>query len=434
MTLAWQGTTAAPESARRRLGQVQPAAVHPPRRVLYVVSLFPCLSETFIVREICALIEDGVDVRILSLKRPRDELLQTDAAGLMDRVRAPQALPAAMLGSLRALAIHPVAVLGAARIIVAGTWRSPMAMFKSLAAFARGLEHLSWLRAFNPEFIHAHWATYPSTVAWALGRLIHCPFGFTSHAHDIFANSQLLLRKLEDSALAITISRHNVDWFDRHVSPLAHEKLEVVHCGVDLKQIPWKPAGRANGLILAVGRLHPIKGFDTLIEALALARSNGLRFNCRIVGDGPLHSELQALVQSRGLQGHVELLGAQAQEAVRALLEQASVFVLPSQVARDGGRDGIPVALMEAMASGCAVLSCRTSGIPELISDGEHGVLVPERDPVSLASALQRLLGDAGLRQRLAAAARLRIERDFDARKEARKLHGSMMKAATDAS
>lgn len=434
MTLAWQGTTAAPKSVRRRRTQVPPAAVHPPRRVLYVVSLFPCLSETFIVREIRALIEEGVDVRILSLKRPRDELLQTDAAELMDRVRPPQALPAAILGSLRALVIHPVAVLGAARIIVAGTWRNPLAMFKSLAAFARGLEHLSWLRAFNPEFIHAHWATYPSTVAWALGRLIHCPFGFTSHAHDIFANSQLLLRKLEDSALAVTISRHNVDWFDRHVSPLAHEKLEVVHCGVDLKQVPWRPAGRTKGLILAVGRLHPIKGFDTLIEALALARSNGLRFTCKIVGDGPLHSELQQLVRSRGLQGHVELLGARPQESVRALLEQAAVFALPSQVARDGGRDGIPVALMEAMASGCAVLSCRTSGIPELISDGEHGLLVPERDPVSLASALQRLLGDAALRQRLAAAARLRIERDFDAGKEANKLHGSMIRAAADVS
>lgn len=434
MTLAWQATTAAPESARRHRTQVQPAAVHPPRRVLYVVSLFPCLSETFIVREICALIDDGVDVRILSLKRPRDELLQTDSASLMGRVRTPQALPAALLGSLRALAFHPVAVLGAARIIVDGTWRNPLAMFKSLAAFARGLEHLSWLRAFNPSFIHAHWATYPSTVAWALGRLLHCPFGFTSHAHDIFANRQLLLRKLEDSALAVTISRHNVEWFDRHVSPLAHEKLEVVHCGVDLKQIPWKPAGRTNGLILAVGRLHPIKGFDTLIDALALARSNGLRFTCKIVGDGPLHAQLQALVRSRGLQGHVELLGAQTQEAVRALLEQASVFALPSQVARDGGRDGIPVALMEAMASGCAVLSCRTSGIPELISDGEHGLLVPERDPVSLASALQRLLGDPPLRQRLAAAARLRIEHDFDAHKEARKLLGSMIKAATDVS
>lgn len=432
MTPARQGVLAALGVERARPYREQPRGAQAPRRVLYVVSLFPCWSETFIVREISALIEAGIDVRILSLKRARDGLLQTDSAALMDRLRGPRPLHAGVLGAMRAFANQPAAVIGAARTIIAGTWDRPGAMLKSLAALVRGLEHLAWLREFDPEFIHAHWATYPSTVAWALGRIIHRPFGFTSHAHDIFANNQLLLRKLEDSALAITISHHNVAWFDDHVSPLAHYKLDVVHCGVDLKQIPWRPAGRDGALVLAVGRLHPIKGFDTLIEALALARSNGLHFTCKVVGDGPLLPELQALVRSRGLQGHVQLLGAQSQETVRALLEQASVFALPSQVAPDGGRDGIPVALMEAMASGCTVLSCRTSGIPELINDGEHGVLVPQRDPQALAGALQRLLGDAALRRRLAAAARLRIEREFDAGKEARKLHGLMMRAVAD--
>lgn len=404
-----------------------------PRRVLYVVSAFPCWSETFIAREIRALIEDGVDVRILSLKRTSEALIQTDAAALLDRVRSPQPLTIGLGSALRALFTHPTRILGAAATIVAGTWRHPLALVKSLGAFARGLEHLVWLQQFDPEFIHAHWATYPSTVAWALGRITHRPFGFTSHAHDIFVNRHLLLRKLEDSALAVTISRHNVDWFNRNVSRLAHDKLKVVHCGVDLEHIEWRPHGRVDNLIVAVGRLHPIKGFDTLIEALALVRQNGIQFRCRLLGDGPLRAELQALVHSHGLQDHIELLGAQPQETVRASLEAAAVFALPSQVAADGGRDGIPVALMEAMASGCAVVSCRTSGIPELISDGEHGLLVPERDPAALASALQRLLGDAALRRRLAGAARQRVEQQFDARKEARKLHRLMTMATANA-
>ena len=403
-----------------------------PQRVLYVVSRFPCWSETFIVREIRALIEDGVDVRILSLKRPSEALIQTDAATLLDRVRIPQRPMIGLLSALRALFTHPIRILGAAATIVAGTWRHPLAVLKSLAAFARGLEHLTWLRTFDPDLIHAHWATYPSTVAWALGRIIHRPFGFTSHAHDIFVNRHLLLRKLEDSALAVTISHHNVDWFNRNVSRLAHDKLEVVHCGVDLEHIEWRPEGRVDHLIVGVGRLHPIKGFDTLIEALALVHKKGIRFRCRLIGDGPLRAELQALVHSHGLQDHIELLGALPQEVVRASLEEAAVFALPCQVAADGGRDGIPVALMEAMASGCAVVSCRTSGIPELIGDGEHGLLVPERDPPALASALQRLLGDAALRRRLAGAARQRVEQDFDARQEARKLHRLMTRVTSD--
>lgn len=410
-----------------------PRAVPPsPRRVLYIVSAFPCWSETFIVREINALIEAGVDVRILSLKPRPDGLVQTDAAALMHRVRLPQRPAAAVRGVLDATLAHPAQVLAAAAKIVAGTWRQPLALAKSLAAFARGLEHVTWLKRFDPELIHAHWATYPSTVAWALGRVLRRPFGFTSHAHDIFVNRHLLLRKLEDSALAVTISHHNVDWFDRHVSPRANRKLQIVHCGVDLDRIAWRPDGRSDDLIMATGRLHPIKGFDTLIEALAILERRGVRFRCRIIGDGPLREELHAQVRSLGLEDRVELAGAQPQEVVRASLDEAAVFALPSQVAGDGGRDGIPVALMEAMASGCPVVSCLTSGIPELVGDGESGLLVKERDPASLANALQRLLADRALRRELSTAARRRVEQQFDARTEARKLHRLMMKAVTN--
>lgn len=403
-----------------------------PQRVLYVVSLFPCWSETFIVREIDALIAAGVDVRILSLKRPSGALVQTDAARLLDRVRSPRSPLAGLACSLQSWLRHPIRITGAAATIVADTWRDPGVMLKSLGALVRGIEHLSWVHRFDPELIHAHWATYPSTVAWALGRITHRPFGFTSHAHDIFVNRHLLPRKLQDAALAVTISRYNVDWLKRHVAPDADGKLQVVHCGVDLDAIQWRPEGRDERLIVAVGRLQAIKGFDTLVEALALLRRSGRAFRCKLIGDGPLLAELQSLVRMHGLQDHVEILGAQPQETVRKWLEQAAVFALPSQVAADGGRDGIPVALMEAMASGSAVVSCRTSGIPELIDDDQHGLLVPERDPHALAAALQRLLADGGLRREFATAARQRIEREFDARTEAHKL-GRLMATAVGA-
>lgn len=421
---------AAPSSPA--LTEVPRTATPAPRRVLYIVSAFPAWSETFIVREVRTLIDDGVDVRILSLKPRSDGLVQTDAAAMLDRVRWPQPPLQAARRVLGEVLSRPGRVLGAAARIIGGTWRHPVAMAKSLVAFARGLEHLHWLRGFDPELIHAHWATYPSTVAWALGRVLDRPFGFTSHAHDIFVNRHLLQTKLEDAALAVTISRHNVEWFDRHVSPQANGKLQVVHCGVDLAAIEWKPHGRSDDLIVATGRLHPIKGFDTLIRALALLDKRGTAFRCRIIGDGPLRDELQALVRSLGLEQRVELAGAQPQESVRASLDEAAVFALPSQVADDGGRDGIPVALMEAMASGCPVVSCLTSGIPELIENGHGGLLVRERDPAALADALQRLLADRELRERFSRAARERVEQQFDARKEARRLHRLMMKASAD--
>lgn len=403
------------------------------RRVVYVVSQFPSLSETFIVREIHALIDEGVDVRILSLKRSTESMVQADSAALLDRVRQPPGLLATAGGALRALVTHPRRVVAATATIVADTWRTPTVLAKSLGTLMRGLCQLAWLRQFDPQFIHAHWSTYPTTAAWTLARVMARPFGFTCHAHDVFRNQQLLPRKIADAALAITISRHNVDWLDRNVSTLAPRKLKVVHCGVDLRQIPWQADNRTGNRILGVGRLSPEKGFHTLIDALALLRDGGTAFHCTVIGEGPARQDLQAAIERHRLQQHVTLAGAQPQEVVRAALATATVFTLPCQIAANGSRDGIPVALMEAMASGCPVVSCAVSGVPELIGHDVHGLLAEERSAVSLARELRRLLEDVSLRTRLSIAARQRIEQEFDARKEAIKLHGLMTRAIGDA-
>lgn len=405
----------------------QPAEL---QRVIYVVSLFPCLSETFIVREITALIERGVDVQIISLKRPSKDLLQTDAAALLDRVSHPQPLAAALRDSWQALRLNPHAVLRALALILADSWRRPDVALKSVVTLFRALQHVPWLQRFDPQLIHAHWATYPSTAAWALGCVLGRPFSFTCHAHDIFIEKQLLARKIRESALAVTISHHNVDWLCTHATPMAQHKLKVIHCGVDMQRAPWQLLHRDVRTMLAVGRLDPVKGFETLIDAVALLHERGIELDCRLVGSGPLEPLLRRRAMQRGVASRIEFTGAQTQERIRHWMSTATMFVLPSQVAADGNRDGIPVALMEAMASGCPVVSTRVSGIPELIEDDEHGVLVEQRDPVALADAIERLLESDALRQRLATGARARVESQFDARKEAGRLHALMLEAA----
>jgi colanic acid/amylovoran biosynthesis glycosyltransferase len=397
----------------------------PLKRVVYVVSLFPCWSETFIVREIKALIANGVDVRILSLKPPSETLVQDDAAALMDRVRHPRSVLHALGGALRGLLSNPVATVSTLAAIVADSWRSPLVLAKSLASWLRGLEHLAWLREFDPQLVHSHWATYPSTAAWTLSRVLRRPFGFTCHAHDIFVERQLIARKIEDAALAVTISRFNVEWLRRE-TPLADSRLKVIHCGVDLDANPWRPEGRDGRRILAVGRLDPIKGFGTLIEALALLARRGVDFHCHLIGSGPLDADLRRLARERGISDRIDFEGAQPQDVVRQRMSEAGLFVMPSEVAPDGNRDGIPVALMEAMATGCPVVTTRVSGIPELVEDGVQGLVVDEKQPQALADAMQRLLDDPGLRAGLVAAARTRIENGFDVRKEARRLQDHM--------
>ena len=391
-------------------------------RLLYVVSLFPCWSETFIVREIATMIAAGADVRILSLKAPCEKLVQPDAEQLLPRVRHP--LPPARAALARAIAFvaHPLALLSIMLHMMRRLRRHPLDLAKSMEALARGVEHLSWVREFDPDIIHAHWGTFPSTVAWALARVLERPFGFTCHAHDIFVNDHLLKEKIQSARVPVTISRFNVDWLATRVTPLARDRMKIIHCGVDLAALPFRPGGRQPGLVVAVGRLDPIKGFDVLIDALAVLARQGRPVRCRIIGSGPLLSSLQASIARQGLGGLVELAGALPQQEVREALYSASVFAMPSVVTPEGDRDGIPVSLMEAMGVGTPVVSTQVSGIPELIDGEREGLLVPERDPVALAAALARLLDDTELGRALAVRAREKIEREFDAAREARKL------------
>jgi glycosyltransferase involved in cell wall biosynthesis len=393
-----------------------------PRRILYVVSLFPCWSETFIVRELTTLIASGADVQILSLKSPYEKLVQPDAERLLPRAHHPLPPARAALARLRALAAYPLALTSTVAKIVQRLGRQPIEVAKTLEALARGVEQLDWIREFDPDIIHAHWATYPSTVAWALARILGKPFGFTCHAHDIFVNDHLLKEKIEAAEVAVTISRFNVDWLAERATPRARERLRVVHCGVDLATIPFRADGREPGLIMTVGRLDPIKGFDVLIDALGELARQGRRVRCRIIGEGPLEPSMRAAIARHGLGDCVELTGALPQAEVRKSLYAASIFALPSVVTKTGDRDGIPVSLMEAMAAGTPSVSTRVSGIPELIDDGREGLLVPEKDAKSLAAALARMLDDPALGARLAVAARAKIEREFDAAVEARKV------------
>jgi colanic acid/amylovoran biosynthesis glycosyltransferase len=391
-------------------------------RLLYVVSLFPCWSETFIVREIATMIAAGADVRILSLKGPHEKLVQAEAERLLPRVRHPLAPARAAVARARAFAAHPLTLSSTMLHLTRRLANQPLVLAKSIEALARGVEQLSWIRDFDPDIIHAHWGTYPSTVAWALARVLKKPFSFTCHAHDIFVNDHLLKEKIESARVPVTISRFNVEWLATRVTPLARERMTIVHCGVDLSTVPFRPGDRQAGLILAIGRLDPIKGFDVLIDALALLTRQGRSVRCRIVGSGPLEPSLRASIAQHGLEDRVELAGALPQQAVREALCAASVFAMPSVVTPEGDRDGIPVSLMEAMAVGTPAVSTRVSGIPELIDDEQEGLLVPERDPPALAAALARLLDDPNLGHSLAVRAREKIEREFDAACEARKL------------
>jgi glycosyltransferase involved in cell wall biosynthesis len=163
-----------------------------------------------------------------------------------------------------------------------------------------------------------------------------------------------------------------------------------------------------------VGRLVEKKGFDDLIEACALLAVRGRDFRCRVAGVGSLRPALQEHIDRCRLQDRVKLIGPRPQNEIAREIQAAAVLAAPCIVADDGDRDGLPNVIQEALALGTPVISTDVTGIPEVVRDGERGLLVPQQDPLALAGALERLLADAGLRVRLAEEARVFMEREFD--------------------
>lgn len=391
-------------------------------RILYLVSLFPCWSETFIVREIEGVMREGAEVRILSLKPPSETLVQKDAALLLDRVIYPASWWNSLTSVLVHCARHPLREAHILVALAASLCRHPAALAKSVVVWWRTLGMLGDVRRFDPDHIHAHWATYPATSALILSRRLGKPFSFTAHAHDLFVEDHLLAEKVRAAKLVVTISEFNRRYLCAHIDGASERRIEVIHCGVSPSAFPYSSAGRDRARILSVGRLDEIKGFAHLVEACHILRKRGVPFRCQIIGSGPLEESLRCQVESLGLNGAIEFAGARPQSEVIGFLEQAGVFVLASVVTASGDRDGIPVALMEAMACGMPVISTRVSGIPELVEDGVTGLLASPGNAAELADCLARLMADPALSERLAGAARQRIEADFNIGTEASRL------------
>ena len=422
-----------PDTPERQPAPDKDTSMQAPLRVLYLVSLFPCWSETFIVREIHALARQGVDIRIVSLKPHSEPMVQPDAKVLLDRVIYP---PSSPTGSLRAalpqVLKHPVKSVAELWPLVRSLWRRPAELAKSVISWWRTLAVMAEVQRFAPQHLHAHWATYPSTAARILAGRIGRPWSFTGHAHDIFVHDQDLSGKLAQADFSVTISEYNCRQLSARLPSELHNRLAVIHCGVLPADLPFTAEGREPAYIVGVGRLDPIKGFIHLVKACALLQQRGIDFRCDIIGDGPLRDELQQAINQAGLSERVRLTGALPQQDVRQRINRATMFVLPSVLLADGNADGIPVALMEAMACGATAISTRVSGIPELIHHEENGLLVTPGQATELADAMARLLADAPLRTRLAQAARNTIIHDFDADIEAAKLLGRIQAVQPD--
>ncbi len=403
--------------------QTPRAAQTTPLRLIYYVRAFPILSETFIQREVAALLELGVPLEILAEEAVGSEHFDADARRIAARTTylgLPKRSPATRWYWLLR---RPLTVLNTTLYVVLRqhllrkSWPSDRAIMRRALRLARKM------RLAGATHVHAPWAGPDALTAMLAAHVCGIPYSVQARASDLHRSATRvgLDDRLGYAAFIITNAEYNVAPIRAQLPAGADKQIHVIYEGVDPRLLVPAPAPLRGGTpnILSVARLVEPKGIDVLLRACRILKDQGTAFRCVILGgrsteEVNYYLRVRKLWRALSLQDDVEFLGTQSFATVRERYEQADICVLAAQQAADGRRDVTPNVLIEAMALGVPIVSTRSGAIPELIEDGISGVLVAPNDERALAAAMANLLADEGKRRALGAAARRRVEERFD--------------------
>ncbi|TCL68347.1 glycosyltransferase family 4 protein [Rhizobium sp. BK251] len=391
------------------------------KKILVVLKGYPRLSETFIAQELLGLERAGFDLTLISMRKPTDKKRHP----VHDEIKARVVYLPEYLHQ------EPVRVL---RAFLAGRGK---AGFKPLMKrfwgdLRRDLSRNRFRRLGQAlvlahewpdhgEWLHAHFIHTPASVTAYASIMTDVPWTCSAHAKDIWTSSDWeLTEKLHDARWTVTCTRSGFD----HMRELTDRKdrVHLSYHGLDLARFGHFGGEHSSRdgsqpehpvFILSVGRAVEKKGFDTLLHALALLPKQ-LNWRFEHIGGGDELKKLKPLAAKLGLEERIRWRGALAQEDVLDAYRRADIFALACRVASNGDRDGLPNVLVEASSQRLPCISTNVSGVPELLIDGENGLVVPPQDPQSLAVALERAIRDPELRRRLGDAAEIRVREHFD--------------------
>ena len=383
----------------------------------YLFERFPSFGQAFCYREVAELDRQGVASPIFSIRNPKDEPPQEWDARIVRRVHY---LPEEkeLLDDVRSASKKRK--LTPEIVAALDDWGRRTDFLRLYQAVYLGLR----LQELGVRHVHAHFAGMAARTAFWIHRFFPMTFSFTAHANDIFAprHFEIGLDKLVDVARVIVTETDYAAQFLRERFPQRANSVHRIYNGLDLAEFERADFSSTPPLIIAVGRLIAKKGFAELIRACALLAERGKLFRCEIIGEGPLENELRAQIAQLNLQNRFVLSGAKPQREVRQHLAAASVFVLPSVLDPEGGMDNLPTVIMEAMATGLPVISTNIAGIPEMVVQNETGFLVQPADPIALAKAIEDVIDDRLLAQRLGEAGHQRAQELFSIEKNVREL------------
>jgi glycosyltransferase involved in cell wall biosynthesis/peptidoglycan/xylan/chitin deacetylase (PgdA/CDA1 family) len=394
-----------------------PARTASSGKVAYVMSRFPKLTETFVLNEIRTVERLGVATEIYPLIREQQAVVHEEAAPLVARARfQPMMSMPVVMANLEAFVTRPGAYVSLWAEVLQKTWGSLNFFFGAIGILPKCVWMAREMENDGISHLHAHFANHPAVAAFAIHRLTGIPYSFTAHGSDLHVDRRMLPEKVEAAAFVVAISGYNKSMIVEECLGRHAEKVHVVHCGVDPEWFGQRHFSntRTRFEFVCIASFEPVKGHRYLISACERLMMRGVDFTCHLVGDGPQRKEIERQIADCSLNDVVVLHGAKTRREVARLVARSDAAVLASTPTRSGKREGIPVALMEAMSAGLPVVASRTGGIPELVNHEDSGFLVTPGDPVSLADALERLALDASLRERMGRAGRETILREFD--------------------
>ena len=387
-------------------------------KLAYLTGEYPRASDTFIQREVAALRALGHEVLTCSIRTTGPEHLvgpeQRDEHARTFKVLAAAKSPAALVrAQLRALR-KPRRYLDALRLAWGTAPRGLRGRLYNLIYFLEAATLSAKLQDEGVQHLHNHIAKASCTVAMLASALSGIPYSFTIHGPDIFFEPRhwRIDEKTARASFVACISDYCRAQLMCFAEAQHWDRLHIIHCGVDPDRYSSAPHKGAE--LLFVGRLAGVKGVPILLDAVARIAEAHPDLRLTLIGDGPDRAALEARAAPLG--PRVRFLGYQNQDKVAQALGTTDVFVLPSFA------EGVPVVLMEAMASGVPVVTTQIAGVPELVRPGVSGDLVPPGDADALAQALDALLSNPARRRSMGAAGRATVQRDFSIRTEAQRL------------
>jgi len=383
---------------------------------------------TFEINEAAELVRQRPETRVYSFYRPQKGSIQSERLVEIDSPVVTWT-PAAIVRGLVSLAVRrPFHLLAAAVDLGIRSLPNPVYWVKNAATFLAAMPILDDARRHGLTHLHANFGSSPATVAWLGRRILGTGMSMTFHAFDIYYGARshrdpLKRRKLRDADLVVAVHRHGLDYLRALVPGEPANKFCVIRISVSFEPLPTRrEEPGAPPLLVAAGNLIDKKGFDILVEAVGILARDGFGVRARILGEGPEREWLEKLTVAEGVGDRIDMPGYYQHAQLAVHLAGASALVMPSRVSAGGQRDGIPTVVVEAWLSRTPVIASLVGGMPEVIVDGDTGLVFPPEDAAALAECVRRLLESDGLATTLAARGTVMAETEFSPERNVGKL------------